>query len=366
MAEKNFWDELMSNLGSAFGQQARGGVGGGGISKPTKKATAMGRSNRGGGQTFKGASKMKDSMDGIVKNLDTVRRSTIPREPEGGGVMEELMKRMSFEDALRQAEGLIGGGGGGTDYSAIENTLRKNTGEADARLEAMYRQLRGSIDQDAPQIAATHDEAISGVNAATDAGVSNINNAYNSTRDEQTRQLQALGIGDAAAVLAQNGNAAADQAGAVTGLETNRGANVNQLTANKAAAQTYNTNIGNAAGLEGNLQRAALQQGLADRLAEMQTQRSAEQDNSRQEQLALAMQLYDRNGSEVNAQREGLNEQQNAYQDFIMQQQQDAAKNASRQSSTQNKTYMALLKLYDGDAAKAEAMFKSMLDSGRT
>lgn len=361
----NFWEELMGNLGSAFGAQASGG-GGGGVGGARKAVNNKPRANRGGKSfTQNNNKKMGDTMNGILGNLDKVRQSTMPREQEADPV-QELMRRMSFEDALRQAEGLIGGGGGGTDYSAIENTLRKNTGEADSRLEAMYRQLRGSIDQDAPQIAATHDQAISGVNAATDAGVSNINNAYNSTREEQTRQLAALGIGDAAAVLAQNGNAAADQAGAVTGLETNRGANVNQLQSNKAAAQTYNTNIGNAAGLEGNLQRAALQQGLADKLAEISTAKSAERDNSRQDQISLAMQLMDRNNSAADSEREAIGEQQNAYQEYIMQQQQDAQKNASRQSSTQNKTYMALLKLYDGDAAKAEAMFKSMLESGRT
>lgn len=308
------------------------------------------------------------------KSLADLSQNTV-RSGRGGGARSweteeeqspSLLDRMSFEDALEKAmQYLTGSGGGGTDFSAVEGQLRKNTSEADARLEAMYRQLRGSIDSDAPVLAKHHDEAISGVNAATDAGVSNINNAYTNTRNEQTRQLEALGIGDAAAVLAGNGgDAARDQEGAVTQLETNRGANVNQLTANKAAAQTYNTNISNAAGLEGNLQRATLQSRLADKLAEVQTQRSSQQDDTRQQQLGLAMQLYDRNGDEYNRQQDSMMEQQSAYADFIAEQQKDAQKQALGGQKDQRSTYLGLLKTFDGDETRAKEVLQNMINAG--
>lgn len=309
------------------------------------------------------------------KSLSDLAQSKV-RSGRGGGArsweQEEeeqgpnLLDRMSFDDALEQAmKYLTGGGGGGTDFSAVEGQLRKNTSEADARLAAMYRQLRGSIDADAPVLAQQHDQAIGGVNAATDAGVSNINNAYTNTRNEQTRQLEALGIGDAAAVLAANGgNAARDQEGAVTQLENNRTANVNQLNTNKASAQTYNTNIGNAAGLEGNLQRATLQSRLADKLAEVQTQRSTEQDNTRQQQLGLAMQLYDRNGDDYNREQGAIAEQQNDYAEFIAEQQAAAQKQALGGQKDQRSTYLGLLKTFDGDEARAKEVLQNMISAG--
>lgn len=210
---------------------------------------------------------------------------------------------LSLAEALARAMSMLPGGGG-VNYDPQREAARSRASENDARLEAMYRQLQGSYAADAPTIAASYDQATASTNAATDQGVTNINNAYDKARADQTAQLAALGIEDAAAVIAGAGQSSgADQAGAVANLEQNRGANVNELNANKQSAGAYNTRIGQAAGLEGNLQRAVnqsrLQQLLAEIDAEEQGQNASLVGQNRSAAMSLAESLvgqdrYDR------------------------------------------------------------------------
>lgn len=221
------------------------------------------------------------------------RLSALGDEEEFGE--EDEYQPLSLAEALARAMQMLPGGGG-VNYDPQREAARSRASENDARLEAMYRQLQGSYAADAPTIAASYDQATESTNEATDQGVTNINNAYDKARADQTAQLAALGIEDAAAVIAGAGQSATvDQADAVSNLEQNRGANVNELTANKQSAGTYNTRIGQAAGLEGNLQRAVnqsrLQQLLADIDAEEQGQNAQLAGQNRSAAMSLAESL---------------------------------------------------------------------------
>lgn len=227
------------------------------------------------------------------QNADRVNQSSSAAD-EG---VEGLGQRsgLSLAEALAQALELLPGGGG-VNYDPQRQALRERAGDADSRLEAMYRQLQGSYAADAPVIDAAYDTAQSGVNTATDQGVTNINNAYDKARADQTAQLTALGIGDAAATIAGAGqDAGAQQAAAVGNLEQNRGANVNQLETDQRASGAYNTRIGQAAGLEGNLSRATNQSRLQQLLAEIDAQEQQENasltSNNRSAAMSLAGQL---------------------------------------------------------------------------
>lgn len=66
---------------------------------------------------------------------------------------------MTLADYIRMASEMIGGGPG-VNYDPQRNAARSQAAENDARLAAMYRQLRGSIDADAPIIKEGFQEAI--------------------------------------------------------------------------------------------------------------------------------------------------------------------------------------------------------------
>src|SRR5690606_5588081 len=117
---------------------------------------------------------------------------------------------------------------------------------------AMFGQLQESIRGDAAGIGSTYDTNAQNLQQAADQGASSIDAAYQAARDAQTQQFQQLGIGDAAAVLAAaGGNAAADQANALGNIAQNSSANQQANAQHRTSALNYNTNIANAAGLEG-------------------------------------------------------------------------------------------------------------------
>lgn len=261
-------------------------------------------------------------------------------------------------DILRQNGGLAGGG---TDYGALKSQLQGQYNENDARLAAMYGQLQKSYAADAPAIAQGYDQAVNSVGQNAQAAAQTTNDAYQAARDAQTQQLQALGIQDAAGVLAaQGGRAAADQAQANANIQQDANAVQNQLTTNKAAAGNYNTNIGHAAGLEGAMQRATLQQQLAQALAKLDVQQSSEASQAGQTNfnnaLSLASQLYQDSTRKSDA--EAAAEAANAKQQYQMYR--DSQGDALKQQSVLATLYPALLRQYGGDDAKAQAAAKAL------
>lgn len=227
----------------------------------------------------------------------TRRRGGVIPKTGGLGAMPEEPE-MSLADYLAMANQLIGGGGPGVNYDPQREALRGRASENDARLEAMYRQLRGSIDADAPKIQEAYQTAIdSGRQNTTDAQAQ-IQAATDAANSRNNEVLANLGIQEAAGNSIQEGTDLNSQAARQISDMAARGqASGDRLVSNQATALQHNTNIGNAAGLEGNLQRASNQARLQALLAEIDMQEQQEnasaQQNAFSQQLGLANQLLD-------------------------------------------------------------------------
>ena len=204
----------------------------------------------------------------------------------------------TLADYLQEAMNLIGGSGGGVNYDPQRATARQNASEADARLEAMYRQLRGSIDADAPVLQQAYQTAIDSTaqNAATAQAQTQAASDNAQARNDQV--LANLGIQQAAANQIQEGRDLGTQTAGNIAAQASKGqAAGDRLVSNQATALQHNTNIGNAAGLEGNLQRAANQAKLNALLAEIdqkeQQDNAALSESSFSKQLSMANSLLD-------------------------------------------------------------------------
>lgn len=201
----------------------------------------------------------------------------------GVGGEQEAMREQTLADFLRQASELIGSGGGGggipgVNYDPQRNELRGRAGENDARLEAMYRQLRGSIDADAPVLQQSYQTAIDSTRQnATDAQAQT-QAATDSANTRNSQVLANLGIQEAQGNIIEQGNDLNTQTAQRMADQAVKGqAAGDRLVSNQATALTHNTNIGNAAGLEGNLQRASNNARLQALLAEIDMKE--QQDN---------------------------------------------------------------------------------------
>jgi hypothetical protein len=253
----------------------------------------------------------------------------------------------SLLDYLSQALGITGSmndSTGGTDYTGLESVLRQNASDADSRIGAMYRQLQGSYVNDAAPIAAGYDQAHQALAGNADQATQQVNAGYGAARDAQTKMLQNLGIGDAALVQANQGNpGGADQARALSGIAQNSLANLNANDANKQSAASYNTKIGGAAGLEGNLQRASVQQNLQKALAQLEAQKSQSASTAKSNNFSQALGLA-----------EALSSDQQNRQHYTDAQQAAAAK-AAGGSTIQDyiDQYAALLAQNGGDSDAA-------------
>lgn len=213
----------------------------------------------------------------------------------------------SLSDYLQQALALLGGsaGGGGVNYDPQRATARQNASEADARLEAMYRQLRGSIEADAPVIQKAYQTAIDAT-ANTSANAQAQTQAATDAANARNDQILAnLGIQQAQGNIIQQGRDLSTQTAQQIADQASRGqAAGDRLISNQATALAHNTNVGNAAGLEGNLQRASNQAKLNALLAqidmqEQQANKSAGSDNfSKQLNLANSLLEMDRYNQE--------------------------------------------------------------------
>lgn len=195
------------------------------------------------------------------------------------GVLAQPEKTLA--DYLKMATELIGQGGGGgipmANYDPQRNTLRSNASENDARLEAMYRQLRGSIDADAPVIQQGYQTAIDSTaqNAAT--AQQQTQAATDAANARNSEVLGNLGIQQAQGNIIQQGNDLNTQTAQRIADQAVKGqAAGDRLVSNQATALTHNTNVGNAAGLEGNLQRASNNARLQALLAEIDMQEQQE------------------------------------------------------------------------------------------
>lgn len=197
-----------------------------------------------------------------------------------------------FLDYLNEAKGLGLGGDNSANFDALSGQLRVNGSQGDAKLQAMYDQLQRSIAAEAPAI--QQNFAGTGASIAKNAADANsmVQQSYGATRDAQTKQLAALGIGDAAGVLASNGGLAArDQSMASSSIAQNQQAALDSNAAHSASAVQYNTGVGNAAQLAGTEARSALQRQLSTKLAELESAKASSKTDGASKAFSAAVQL---------------------------------------------------------------------------
>lgn len=201
--------------------------------------------------------------------------------------------QMTFADYLALAQQLSGGGeGGSASYDEARSQVQAQGSDADAKLAAMYQALQGKISgDDRGAVTSAYDQAAQSITANGDQAASATDAAYNSARDQQTAQLQALGIqGAGGGVTSQQ--AAADQAAAQAGIRRSEQSSANANSLNKGTALDYNTNIASATGMAGTEARATLAQQLQQRLAEIDSQQSSASGQNADDIWDRAAQLY--------------------------------------------------------------------------
>lgn len=241
------------------------------------------------------------------KRPGKIRGGAVERLDQQNDMAEEGAQPLGILDFLAQAQSLMGGdSGGGVNYDPLRSAARGRFSEGDAKLEAMYRQLAASIGAQAGTIGQNYDAGAAALNQSAQQGQGTINDAYQGARNAQSRQLQQLGIQDAAGVIASEGtDPAAEQAMAVSNLEQNRAANVGANEAARQAGLTQNASHVSAAGLAGAEQRGRLQSELNQRLGEYdvaeQTQNAqlAQQRNDPSQSLSIAQMLQEDHNSRL-------------------------------------------------------------------
>lgn len=225
-----------------------------------------------------------------------------PAQEDPGFAPEEQMK--SFAEYLAQANSMAGKG---PDFSGLINQARQDASRGDARLAAMYSQLQNSYAADAPKIQGNYDASLAAQKQNAQQAQTDTRQGFENARQGQTEQFKQLGIQEAAGVLAANGaQAARDQSIANSNIATNAAAGENQTSQNRAAALTYNTQIGQAAGAEGASQRATLAQKLAQRIAEIQQQQAEASAQFEQNNVGLASTLADFDNAQAQRRMAGM------------------------------------------------------------
>jgi hypothetical protein len=217
-------------------------------------------------------------------------------------VQEDSGSGRGLMDFLQEALGMQGGSSAQFEagpsaprinYDGMRKDLNDRAGSNDQRLTDVYRQLQGQYEANGPAVKAMYDKTGEQVGANFDKAAANVDEAAKSTRNEQARMFDALGIGDAAANIVENGDDAGIAAQqAKQNLAQNQAANVSTLNQSGAAAQTFNTAMGQSAGISGANKRADLSAQLQSRMAELgmmeqkDNQQAAQQDADNQRQAA--------------------------------------------------------------------------------
>lgn len=210
--------------------------------------------------------------------------------PEGNG--------LSFADYLRQAEEMLGGMGS-VNYDPERNALRTNNSNASNIMQQIYADLQQQFANSAPQIQQRYAQTGEGIDQNTAQAANAVNSSNTDIREEQTRQLGALGIEDAIANVAPQ--QAADQANAISGIQQQGQIAGNANDAFGATAGTYNSENQATAGMEGASKQALLQAQLLAGLAGIdsrETDANAQLANQRQGSAMSIAQMLMQNDPE--------------------------------------------------------------------
>lgn len=265
-ASINSGGQVRGTAGPVFKRPAQNPLGGG-----AGGATSE-RSGRPGGGTF-GAPKQAGSF--LQKQQPMMEDTGLP----------------SFLANLMEALGMTSGGGG-ADFDPLRNDARSRGAEYDARLAAMYEQLQNEMRQDGTGIQQNYQGAIDQNAARTMEAQQSVQGASDDAAQRNLQQLQALGIGEAAGNIVSEGrDLNSDTAGAVQDAIARGQISGENLAQNKQSANTHNTNLVGAAGLEGNLQRARVQSELGSLLSQYDMQEQEANQQAQQQSLSQAMSL---------------------------------------------------------------------------
>lgn len=184
------------------------------------------------------------------------------------------------------------GGVSGVDYDPLRNDARARGAEYDARISAMYDQLQNRMRQDGVGVQEGYQQAIDSTADRTQSAQQNIQGASDAAAARNLQQLQALGIGEAAGNIVQEGrDLNSDTARAVQDAAARGQISGDNLQQNRQSAGTLNNSLVGAAGLEGNLQRARVQSELGSLLAQYDMEEQQARQQSQQQSLAQAMSL---------------------------------------------------------------------------
>lgn len=173
-------------------------------------------------------------------------------------------------------------------YDPLRQDARNRQAEYDAHLAAMYKQLQGSIRDDGTALQGTYDQAIDDTAARAEEAQAAIQGASDAAAARNLQQLQALGIGEAAGNIVAEGRDLNSQTADQIADAASRGQiSGDLLQQNAQSAQQHNTNLVGAAGLEGNSQRARLQNELSQLLAQydMAEQQANQQIDAQNQQM---------------------------------------------------------------------------------
>lgn len=230
------------------------------------------RSNRSGGGSF-GAPKQAGAY--LPKQQPQTEDTGLP----------------SFLANLMEALGMVDGGSS-VDYDPLRNDARSRGAEYDARLAAMYNQLQGEMRNDGAGIQQNYQGAIDQNAMRTAEAQQSLQGASDAASDRNLQQLQALGIGEAAGNIVEEGrDLNSDTARAVQDAVARGQISGENLSQNQQSAGAHNTNLVGAAGLEGNLQRARVQSELGSLLSQYDMQEQEANQQAQQQSLSQAMSL---------------------------------------------------------------------------
>lgn len=196
----------------------------------------------------------------------------------------------NIADFLAQALGMVGSGVGGIE--ARQASARQQQAEGDAKIAAMYAQLDSALAQRIPEI----NQQTTANTESSQAGTAEAQAAMQASRDAN-RQAEAdtMGrtqIGDSQLLQDQRSMADTDSEGSVGRVNERGQANQQYIGAMGDISRDVSTSNRNLSALTGTETRAQNVRGLNNLLAQLEDEKQANIQQSRQSAIGLASDMY--------------------------------------------------------------------------